>query len=194
LPSKSNTCCNRGVCFASRERVLAQWARIGFFDLRKAVTWSGSTVSLVSSEELDDDTALAISEVRHSKDGVSIKAADRIAALTALSKHLGLFADEGKPQDPFVVTNITNNLMVLEGMSEIERIRRVATLLRRAAKAEAARAAAQRPSKPRPSMSYLDETAPSPPLVGRSPNRVPRGVLGHAFLTRSPSKIGQPDS
>jgi hypothetical protein len=119
----------------SRERVLAQWARIAFFDLRKAVTWSGSTVSLISN-----DTALAISEVREGKNGVSIKAADRIAALTALSKHLGLFADEDKPE-PTNVTNITNNLMLLEGMSEIERIRRVATMLREAAMAEAARAA-----------------------------------------------------
>jgi hypothetical protein len=70
---------------------------------------------------------------------VSIKAADHIAALTALSKHLGLFAGEDKPQDPTVVNNITNNLMVLESMSEIERIRRVATMLRDAARAEAAK-------------------------------------------------------
>jgi phage terminase small subunit len=48
----------------SRERVLAQWARIAFFDLRKAVSWSGNAVSLEDSDELDDDTALAISEVR----------------------------------------------------------------------------------------------------------------------------------
>jgi hypothetical protein len=72
------------------------------------VAWSGTTASAFDSNELDDDTALAISEIRAGKDGVSIKAADRIAALTALSKHLGLFADEDKPQDSSVVTNITN--------------------------------------------------------------------------------------
>jgi hypothetical protein len=54
---------------ASRERVLAQWARIAFFDLRKAVAWSGGTVSLFDSEEPDDDSALAISEVMSSNDG-----------------------------------------------------------------------------------------------------------------------------
>jgi hypothetical protein len=120
----------------SRERVLAEWARIAFFDLRRAVSWTGSTVTLENSDELDDDTAMAISEVRQGKDGVSIKAADRIAALTALSKHLGLFADEDKTP-PTNVTNVTNNLMILEGMSKIERVRRVATMLRRAAKAKA---------------------------------------------------------
>jgi hypothetical protein len=46
------------------------------------VTWTGSTVSLTGSGELDDDTALAIAEVRSGKDGVAIKAVDRIAALT----------------------------------------------------------------------------------------------------------------
>jgi hypothetical protein len=110
--------------------------------LRKAVTWTGSTVSLTGSKELDDDTAMAISEVRSGKDGVAIKAVDRIAALTALSKHLGIFADEDKPQDPAVINNITQNLMILEGMSEIERVRRVATLLRRAALAKAEEAKA----------------------------------------------------
>jgi phage terminase small subunit len=38
---------------ASRERVLAQWARIAFFDLRKAVTWGGGTVSLFDSDDLE---------------------------------------------------------------------------------------------------------------------------------------------
>jgi phage terminase small subunit len=114
---------------ASRERVLAQWARIAFFDLRKAVTWNGGTVSLTGSDELDDDTALAISEVKQGKEGVSIKAVDRVAALTALSKHFGIFQDEQKPQGD-TINNITNNLLVLEAMTPVERLRRIATMLR----------------------------------------------------------------
>jgi hypothetical protein len=82
-----------------------------------------------ASGALDDDTAAVITEVKFNKDGVSIKALDKIPALTALSKHFGIFADEQKPQGD-VVNNITNNLMILEAMTPVERLRRIATMLR----------------------------------------------------------------
>lgn len=133
----------RGV--ASRERVLAEWARIAFFDLRHAVQWTGSVVTLTDSTALDDDTALAIAEVRQGKDGVSIKAVDKVAALTALSKHFGIFADDAKAPDS-IVNNVTNNLLVLEAMTPVERLRRIATMLRDAGRTIDVAPAARIPS------------------------------------------------
>jgi hypothetical protein len=43
---------------------------------------------LLSSTDIDDDTAAAISEVRKTKDGIAIKFYDKRAALAELGKHL----------------------------------------------------------------------------------------------------------
>lgn len=75
------------------DRVLQELARIGFSDLRKAVSWSGGTVELKSSAELDDDTAAAVAEVGQTRDGVKIKLHDKQAALVSIGRHLGMFTD-----------------------------------------------------------------------------------------------------
>ncbi|WP_406853505.1 terminase small subunit [Alsobacter sp. KACC 23698] len=89
------------------ERVISELAKIGFADIRKAVAWGAgiavadetgqvhvvNDVALISSEQIDPDTAAAISEVRKTKDGVAIKFHDKQAALVNLGKHLGLFKD-----------------------------------------------------------------------------------------------------
>lgn len=100
-----------------RERAIKELARIGFADIRKAVTWHGSLiqekdnpdggdvlvikntysnhVSLVSSEDLDDDTAAAIAEVSQSPTGgLKIKLHDKRAALVAMLDELD--ADDGE--------------------------------------------------------------------------------------------------
>lgn len=98
------------------ERIVAELAKIGFADIRKAVAWNGShtretdnpdggdvlviretfsqLVRLVDSDKIDDDTAAAIAEVRQSPTGgLSIKMHDKRAALVDLGKHLGMFVD-----------------------------------------------------------------------------------------------------
>ncbi len=98
------------------ERVLTELAKIGFADIRKAVEWHGSLirekdqpdggdvlvikeifsnhVRLVDSDQIDEDTAAAIAEVRQSPTGgLSIKLHDKRAALVDLGKHLGMFKD-----------------------------------------------------------------------------------------------------
>ena len=87
------------------ERIVNELAKIGFADIRKAVKWGESValpgedgsevyvahdVGLLSSTDIDDDTAAAISEVRKTKDGIAIKFHDKRAALAELGKHLGL--------------------------------------------------------------------------------------------------------
>jgi phage terminase small subunit len=107
----------------TKERVLGELARIGFADIRKAIKWNGylvreednpdggdvlviketrtNLVSLVDSDELDDDTAAAIAEVSQNASGaVKIKMYDKRAALVDLGKHLGMFKDDSnKPAD-----------------------------------------------------------------------------------------------
>lgn len=105
------------------ERIVAELAKIGFSDIRKAVKWNGhlireednpdggdvlviketrnNLVSLVDSEELDDDTAAAISEVsQNATGGVKVKLHDKRAALVDLGKHLGMFVEKHEVSGP----------------------------------------------------------------------------------------------
>jgi len=97
----------------TRERIVAELAKIGFSDIRKAVSWrpfvteievdedSGeqrlsvtNQVQVVASDDLDDETAAAISEISQSdKGGLKVKLYDKRAALVDLGKHLGMFVE-----------------------------------------------------------------------------------------------------
>lgn len=95
------------------ERIMAELARIGFSDITKAVQWGEALairplssegeeldpiivqgVALVPSADLSPDVAAAISEVRKTKEGISIKFHDKVAALLNMGKHLGMFKDK----------------------------------------------------------------------------------------------------
>lgn len=82
------------------DRVLAERARLAFFDIRKLVNTDGSPKAL---NELDDDTAAAIAGldvVNVASEGQAIgqvlkfKISDKNAALSALEKHLGIGKDD----------------------------------------------------------------------------------------------------
>jgi phage terminase small subunit len=98
----------------SKERVLSELAKIGFSDIRKAVRWKSALVTeednpdggevlviktvvtnlveIVPSDELDDATAAAISQVTQNiNGGVTVKLHDKRAALVDIGKHLGMF-------------------------------------------------------------------------------------------------------
>ena len=94
------------------ERVLREYARIGFADIRKAVRWrslisevgeddeglpltrAANEVALVGSEEIDEDTALAIAEIAQTKDGaLKVKLHSKLGALDSMARHLGMFKD-----------------------------------------------------------------------------------------------------
>jgi len=93
------------------EQVIKGLSQIAFMDIRKAVRWGRSPidkksenanpnalwvypVELVPSEEIDPDTAAAISAVKLTQTGVEIKMHDKQAALVALGKHLGIFRED----------------------------------------------------------------------------------------------------
>lgn len=99
------------------DRVLKELAKIGFADIRKAIKWQGTlvteednpdggdtltiknvvtnNVTLVSSDDLDDDTAAAIAEIsQNSSGGIKLKLHDKKGALVDIGKHLGMFVEK----------------------------------------------------------------------------------------------------
>ena len=87
------------------DRVLQEFAKIGFSDVRRIFT---STGQLQPPTELDDETAAAVQSVEvvtrrvpGSEDGDTervhkIKLADKIGALTQIGRHLGMFTDKSE--------------------------------------------------------------------------------------------------
>lgn len=99
----------------SVERVLREYARLGFSDIRKAVAWRPLTsecgededgvpitrtlneVALIASNEIDPETALAISEISQTKDGgLKVKFHDKKGALDSMARYLGMFIDRSE--------------------------------------------------------------------------------------------------
>ena len=53
-----------------------------------------TSIELIDSAELDEDTVGAIAEVAQTKEGVRIKFHDKQAALVSIGRHLGMFNDK----------------------------------------------------------------------------------------------------
>jgi phage terminase small subunit len=119
----------------SLERTLRELAAIAFSDIRKAVTWRPSVqvreeeedgqrvkvivsaVLLVPSDKLDENTAAAIAAVSQGPTGaLSIKMHDKLAALIALGKHLGMF--DQRTQKTNVVYAVSDKPMSVEEWSK----------------------------------------------------------------------------
>jgi phage terminase small subunit len=79
------------------ERVVQEYARIAFADMRRFASVDKDGVTLKDSEEWTDDDAAAVAELAEStsKDGGSIrfKLHSKVAALDSLAKHLGMFKE-----------------------------------------------------------------------------------------------------
>lgn len=113
--------------------VLKELAKIGFSDIRKAIKWRAhlveeednpeggdiaviktivtNQVELIGSDDIDDETAAAISEISQNQGGgIKLKLHDKRAALVDLGKHLGMFKEKvevtGKDGGP-IETNET---------------------------------------------------------------------------------------
>lgn len=79
----------------SAEKVLQEYAKIGFADMDEFADWANGSVDLVSSKELPKELTACVSEVSISPgeygDTVKFKLHDKKGALDALAKHLELF-------------------------------------------------------------------------------------------------------
>lgn len=86
------------------ERVLLEYARLAFVDMRQLSAWGPEGVRLHHSEDLTEDVTRAVAEVsqetRRFGDAetvnVKLKLHDKKGALDALAKHLDLFKDGAK--------------------------------------------------------------------------------------------------
>lgn len=95
----------------TKERIVAELAKIAFADIRKAVRWGKSPidttsanadpnglgvypVELVPSATIEDDIAAAVSEVSLTQTGVKIKMHDKKSALVDLAKMLGFMVEK----------------------------------------------------------------------------------------------------
>lgn len=90
------------------DMVVKEYAKLGFSDIRRAVTWGSAIefddesgdaqiangIALRDSKDIDDDTAAAISEVSQTKEGFKFKMHDKKGALDSLGRHLGMFKDK----------------------------------------------------------------------------------------------------
>lgn len=74
------------------ERVLRERARLAFYDPRNLRDKEGRLLQL---HELDEDTARAVVEYDDTGLGRKIKLASKDRSLSALERHLGLYADDG---------------------------------------------------------------------------------------------------
>jgi phage terminase small subunit len=129
----------------TQDMVLRELAKIGFSDIRKAVKWGESVVGihpdtgqavavhdimLTASDQVDADTAAAISEVSQTQQGLKVKLHDKRAALVDIGRHLGMFTDKvevtGKdgaplgamptlPVDPIEAARVYQKVMSGEG-------------------------------------------------------------------------------
>jgi phage terminase small subunit len=126
------------------DKVLQELAKIGFSDIRKAIKWYSQTsvatidtdadmqalagdgdlrfavanqVELVSSDEIDDDTAAAIAEIGQTSTGaLKVKFHDKRGALVDIGRHLGMFKDrtvlenpDGSAVNPIVIFKLPDN-------------------------------------------------------------------------------------
>lgn len=105
------------------DKVLRELAKIGFADIRKAIRWHShlineednpdggdvaviktivtNQVEIIASEDIDDDTAAAISEIsQNTSGGIKLKLHDKRAALVDIGKHLGMFVEKHEHSGP----------------------------------------------------------------------------------------------
>ncbi len=84
----------------SAERVLTELAKLAFSDVRKVAKWDAKRNELLPSDEIDDDAAATIESIANTESGVKITLHSKTRALELLGKHLGLFVDRVKIENP----------------------------------------------------------------------------------------------
>ncbi|KXV70978.1 hypothetical protein AD952_11060 [Acetobacter cerevisiae] len=96
----------------TKENVLREFARIGFSDVTDVVSIVNGLVTVADTSEVPEDARRAISEISESitESGdrtIKVKSHSKIAALTALARHLGL--DRPEPKDDDAIDDMAND-------------------------------------------------------------------------------------
>lgn len=92
----------------TQDRVVEELAKIAFRDPRDLMSWGPGGVTLKDSAELTEDQAGLVTEISETTTehggSLRIKVADKMAALTLLSKHTGGFIERQQQDLNFNVT------------------------------------------------------------------------------------------
>lgn len=95
--------------FISQDRVLKEFARIAFSNMRDFARWGASGVDFKEAEEISEDDAACIKEINETTDehggSLKIKLHDKHPALVWLAKHLGL---EGPGKEGLDISKLTD--------------------------------------------------------------------------------------
>ena len=79
------------------DRVLREYARVAFADIRSVVTVKDGSVIVADTDQLTDDEAAAISEISETTSAtggsIKVKLHSKMSALQDIAKHLGMFPD-----------------------------------------------------------------------------------------------------
>lgn len=117
------------------DKVVKELAKLGFSDMREIAAWGRSGLSWKESEELEDEAAACVQEVKYTHevrytsngerietDNMGVKLHDKKAALKMLGDHLGLFVPSDveveRLADAFMSGVHTVKSMAVEDKSE----------------------------------------------------------------------------
>jgi len=84
------------------DRILQEYGRMAFADIRNFADWGPAGITLREKTELSDADAAAIADIQpHGSNGKGgrIKLYDKMAALDALARHVGLFHPSARRSD-----------------------------------------------------------------------------------------------
>jgi phage terminase small subunit len=84
-------------------------------DIRRIARWQGTTVGLLSSEEIPDDIAACIVAVEQTATGVRVKLADKLKALEILGRRHGWTEPAGGTEVRIVVEHVDERIASLDG-------------------------------------------------------------------------------
>jgi phage terminase small subunit len=94
------------------ERVLQEYARIAFADLRRVADWGPDGLVLKTPEALSDADAAAISEITEAGAGSGnyrVKLYDKKGALDAIARHLGMFVRAPRRQEDGALADLAED-------------------------------------------------------------------------------------
>lgn len=78
------------------DRIISEFAKIGFSDLKNYVQVGEDTILVNSLEDLPPGMSAAVESIQQTKDGVRIKLYNKIEALRDLAKHLGFYEEDNR--------------------------------------------------------------------------------------------------
>jgi phage terminase small subunit len=94
----------------TQDRVLREIALLGFADLSEFARWGPDGMDVKDSEKLDPERRRAIVSVSQTQHGMTIKLADKLAALEKLCRHLGLYEESPDKTTRIVVEHVDESL------------------------------------------------------------------------------------